>query len=230
MTLPRKRERPYPTTDGKPMAETDRHRDQMTDPLYSIRWHFRNDPTTYVSGNLLLFYEKGNRRKHVSPDLFVVQGTDSHPRDNYLAWEEPVPCLVVEISSRSTWEEDLGQKKAVYASLGVPEYYLFDPTGDYLEPPLRAYRLAGSEYLPVIGSPIHSPSLNLDLVIVDRKLRLAEPDGALLPVPEEAYLGWESERQRAESERQRAESERQRADAAEARLRELEARLRELGE
>lgn len=205
MTLPGRKERPYPESDGKPTAETDVHRDQMTDPLYAIRWHFRDQPDLYVSGNLLMFYEPGNRRKHVAPDLFVVRGVGNHSRPNYLVWEEKRPDLVLEISSKSTWEEDFGQKKAVYARLGVPEYYLFDPTGEYLRPPLRGYRLSGEEYLPVLGSPMSSAALGLTLHVLDGKLRLGDAAGRLLPIPGEAYAGWEQERLRAEQERLRAD-------------------------
>ncbi len=34
-----------------------------------------------VSGNMLMFYEEGNRRKHVSPDVFVVRGIPKKQRD-----------------------------------------------------------------------------------------------------------------------------------------------------
>ena len=42
----------------------------------------------------------------------------------------PNPCKPC--PSRSTRAEDQGRKRKVYASLGVGEYWLFDPTGDYL--------------------------------------------------------------------------------------------------
>ena len=70
------REVEYPTSDGKPMAETDVHRDLMMDLIRTLGAHYAADPMVYVSGNLLLFYEEGNKRKHVSPDVFVVRG---HP-------------------------------------------------------------------------------------------------------------------------------------------------------
>ena len=69
----RVREITYPTTDGKPMAETDYHRDVMLDLIETLRAFYAADPMVYVSGNLLLFYEEGDRRRHVSPDVFVVR-------------------------------------------------------------------------------------------------------------------------------------------------------------
>jgi hypothetical protein len=62
----------YPTSDGKPMAETDHHRELMEDLIRMLRDWFLRQPQVYVSGNLLLFYVRGNKRRHISPDVFVV--------------------------------------------------------------------------------------------------------------------------------------------------------------
>src|SRR5271165_7336416 len=59
----------YPTSDGKPMAETDWHRDLMVLLIEMLRAFFQGQ-RVYISGNLLVFYEPGNRRRHVSPDVF----------------------------------------------------------------------------------------------------------------------------------------------------------------
>ena len=64
----------YPTTDHKPMAETDLHRDLMIDLILTLKAFYAAEPLVYVSGNLLLCYEENNRRRHVSPDVFVVRG------------------------------------------------------------------------------------------------------------------------------------------------------------
>ena len=42
------------------------------------------------------------------------------------------PDFVLEVVSRSTWREDVGRKRQVYERLGVPEYWQYDPTGEYL--------------------------------------------------------------------------------------------------
>ena len=40
----------YPETDGEPMAETDTHRDQMTDALiHPLKEYFRDDPNVYLA-------------------------------------------------------------------------------------------------------------------------------------------------------------------------------------
>ena len=56
-------------------------------------------------------------------------------RQSYRLWEEPRgPDFVLEVTSRRTWREDQGRKRKQYEMLGVPEYWQYDPTGDYLQP------------------------------------------------------------------------------------------------
>src|SRR5208283_1300190 len=93
----------YPTSDGKPMAETDRHRQQMFELIGSLQAFYATQPNVYVSGNLLIFYVPGNRRRHISPDVFVVKGVAKRERLNYLVWEEAKgPDVVIELTSSST--------------------------------------------------------------------------------------------------------------------------------
>ena len=71
----------YPTRDGKPMAETEIHRDDMMDLTQTLKYQFAEDPMVCASGNMLMFYEEENRRKHVSPDVFFVRGIPKKQRD-----------------------------------------------------------------------------------------------------------------------------------------------------
>ena len=58
--------------------------------------------------------------------------------------------FVLEVTSDTTQKKDLGDKKAIYQRLGVDEYFLFDPLGDYLKPRLQGYRLGtGGRYRAV---------------------------------------------------------------------------------
>ena len=50
----------YPSSDGKPMAETDKHRKLMMDFIQMLEYHFRDANDVYGSGNLLMYYEEGN--------------------------------------------------------------------------------------------------------------------------------------------------------------------------
>lgn len=139
----------YPETDGKPMAETDLHRKLMV-RLINLLQRFFAEQQVYVSGNLLLYYEEGNPRKSVSPDCFVVFGVDQSDRRIYQTWVEgKIPGVVFEVSSKTTQQADLGKKMRIYADLGVLEYFIYDPTGDYLAPLLMAFSLQGGGYLPM---------------------------------------------------------------------------------
>src|SRR6266849_4154395 len=137
----------YPTSDGKPMAETDWHRDLMAALIETLKIYYAAQQLVYVSANLLMFYEQGNRRRHVSPDVFVVKGVPKHDRPNYLVWlERKGPDVVIEITSSSTRREDVRQKRDLYQNtLRVREYFLFDPDADYLDPPLQGFRLVKGE-------------------------------------------------------------------------------------
>src|SRR5262245_54477245 len=128
----------YPESDGKPMGETDVHIDALIYLREALKDYFRDTPQVYVAGNTLLYYEESNPAACVAPDIFVVQGVIKRDRRVYKLWEEgQAPAVVFEITSRSTRLEDLGTKRALYAMLGVPEYFLYDPLGEYLQPPLQ---------------------------------------------------------------------------------------------
>ncbi len=170
----------YPESDGQPMAETDVHRDLMLDLIAMLREYFRDDPHIYISGNLLLYYEEGNPRRSVAPDVFVVKGIPGDRRRIYKLWEEgQPPDVVFELTSRSTRNEDLRTKHELYERLGVTEYFLFDPLGEYLRPPLQGHRLALDHYVPLrpaADGSLWSAVLELELHPRGESLRLFDPE------------------------------------------------------
>lgn len=213
----------YPETDGKPMAETDRHRQSMVDLIESLKNFFAGEDEVYVSGNLLLYYIPGNTRKSLAPDVFVVRGVPKQQRRTYKLWEERVPIVVIEVSSRETKKEDLGRKKELYEQFGVPEYFIFDP--EYkLKPAFRAFRLKAGQYVEVAiaGGRIPSAELGLELVDTGRTLRLFNPrTGEILFTPEEEAEARLGALLRAEHAEERAEHAEERAELLAAKLREL---------
>src|SRR5262249_22691336 len=127
----------YPESDGKPMAETDVYRNLLADLVFTLDNHFQAQPDVYVSGNLLVYYVEGNPAKSFAPDVFVVRGVPKAQRRIYKFWEEGVaPQIIIELTSRKTWCEDLQTKWRLYEELGVREYFIFDPEYDYLDDPL----------------------------------------------------------------------------------------------
>lgn len=226
----------YPTSDGKPMAETDVHRDLMLELIETLKTYFADQPRVYVSGNLLIFYEKGNKRRHVSPDVFVVKGVGMRQRENYLVWEEgQPPHVTIELTSSSTKSEDTKKKLKLYQdTLKVREYFLFDPNGDYLEPPMQGHRLRGGVYHPIraVENRLPSQVLGLHLERDGKTLRLWNPDTAVwLPTPSEKVAQAEDLAARAEELAEKAEKRaRQETEARERAERDLERALRELEE
>jgi Uma2 family endonuclease len=208
----------YPTSDGRPMGETDLHRSIMFDAIASLKQYYAGQ-RVYVSGNILLFYQPGNRRRHVSPDVLVVKGIEPHDRLHYLLWEEGrPPHVVIEVTSESTREEDLYDKFEVYRDrIRVPEYFLFDPTGDYLEPSLQGYRLKTRRYEPIKPAAGRLPSreLGLHLEVHQEQLKFYDPaTNAWIPTLEDARDAALAARQQAEAACQQAEALRQQAEAA----------------
>ena len=144
----------YPESDGKPMAESDLHRDEMVRAIQTLQGAFAGHPDVYVSGNLLLYYEEGNPTARKAPDVMVVKGVDPSPKEgrrSFKSWEEKAnPCFILELTSEGTAEEDTLHKRQLYERLGVREYFLFDPLNEYLERPLVGYRLIHGRYEPLI--------------------------------------------------------------------------------
>jgi Uma2 family endonuclease len=163
------------------MAETDIHRDLMMDFIWMLKQHFRDRNDVYVSGNLLMYYEKGEPRKSISPDVFVVFGIEKKERLNYLTWEEGhTPDFVLEIASRRTYRKDIGPKKELYASvLGVKEYFIYDPLGQIV-PSFIGYSLIEGIYreLEFAGGRLPSEILDLELGEQDGRLGLYNPNTA----------------------------------------------------
>ena len=227
----------YPSSDGKPMTESEAQFLPLTYVALALREHFEQRDDVYVGANMFLYYEQNNPRAVVAPDVFVVVGAPKRVRDSYLLWNEPKgPDFVLEVTSRSTRREDQGRKKRVYASLGVGEYFLFDPTGDYLRPRLQGFVLRQGRYerLPTARLPHGEPSLvseavGLDLRVRGEELRLYDPDKGhdLFYYSEwaKAHATEETARKAAED---RAATEETARKAAEARIAELEALLRNL--
>jgi Uma2 family endonuclease len=223
----------YPESDGKPMAETDLHRQLMTELVESVRLHFQDDPEVYVSGNLLIYYREGDPRKSVAPDFFMVRGVPKGRRETYRIWDEGKgPDVVIEVTSKTTHREDEETKPAIFEKLQVREFFLFDPYGEWLRPPLRGYRLEGGIFQP-LAEPreeegalvLHSEVLELELRARGESLRLRDPrSGKLLLTPRDlarlaaAEARVEVAEARAGRERSRADRERRRAEAAEAEL------------
>lgn len=154
-----RRERPiieYPDSDGEPMADNDFQYRCIVDTRFALGQRYLNDPQVYVGADLLIYFVEGDPTKSVAPDVLVSLGVPRGNRRSYRLWEEgKPPDVVFEFASERSWRGDLGWKRGLYLGLGVREYFLFDPTGEYFSPVLRGFRLEGEVYrpLPLMESP-----------------------------------------------------------------------------
>lgn len=212
----------YPESDGKPMAETEYHRDLMIDFIQMLKHYFRDVNDAYVSGNLLMYYEEGNIYKSVSPDVFVVFGVSKKRRRTYRTWEEGyTPDFVLELASKSTYRQDLTRKKDLHASiLGVREYYIYDPYHE-VNPYFLGYRLVDGVYeeIAFVDERLPSLVLGLELGEHDGVFGLYDPEHSVWLQPLDRRVNQMENQVKQETEaRQRAEEELAKALAALERL------------
>lgn len=163
----------YPETDGKPMAETDVHLDCMIRVRNLLKWRYRGQ-RVYVGSNLLVYYVQGDPRKSVAPDDFVVKDCPPGDRRTFRLWVEGrAPNVVFEITSLSTRKEDEVKKPGLYARMGVKELFLFDPLGEYLDPPLQGFRFVDGKKFPILPDAtgaLESQELGVRLRVEDGEL------------------------------------------------------------
>lgn len=205
-----------PTEDGIPL-ETNWHRIEINLLIDSLHYIWRARVDYFAGGNMFLYYsfEQVRKRDYRGPDFFLVIGVDgTRDRKAWVVWEEGgrYPNVIIELSSSSTREVDLGTKKDLYEQVfRTPEYFCYDPdTGR-----LVGWRLMGGHYTelePNARGWLWSDEMNLwlgtwqgeYLRTMTTWLRFYTPEGELVPT-------------RAEAEAQRAEA----AEAEVARLRAL---------
>ena len=189
------------------------------------------DTTVIISEAYVAAVPTRSRRGLLLPDLMVAFNAnlrDVIARNGYVIQEHgKPPDFVLEIGSPGTLRRDHTTKRSGYESLGIPEYWRFNPaTGRSRWPRLAGDRLENGRYQPIpvreLG-PRHyhgySAVLNLDLCWEDGEFRLYDPvGGTYLP----SFSDERAARVVAEAQRDAVQAER---DAAEARIRELEEQL-----
>lgn len=211
----------YPESDGKPMADTDLHIEWIIWLRQVLEGHFVDRPEVYISGNIMMYDIEGPLRTAVSPDILVSFGIGRKQRRTYKVWEEgKAPDFVMEFSSKRTYRNDLDWKVTHYASMGIPEYFLYDVDRRYLPKPLMGFRLVENTYVEIpsdVDGGLCSEVLNLNFHIRDDGLGVYDPvDGKWVQTPADAAT------ERAEQAEERAEQ----AEAENQRLREEIERLK----
>jgi hypothetical protein len=87
----------------------------------------------------------------VLPDVLVFPHPVDRARRSYSLREDGVPVLIVEVASDSTYRADLDRQRGKgwsYWHLGVGEYLVLDPTGQFVPELGRGWRLVEGVYQP----------------------------------------------------------------------------------
>jgi Uma2 family endonuclease len=213
----------YPESDGMPMGETDLHKQWMIRLYDLLRYRYRGQ-RVYVGSDLLLYYTEGLPYEFVVPDNFVVLDCEPGDRRVWQTWKEGrVPNVVIEVTSRFTKKRDQVDKPRTYAAIGVRELFLYDPTGDYLRPPLKGFRIRNRRHRPIepdATGALECRELGLLLRLDKRRLVIADRETGL-PLLTEAETAWAAR----EAEQNALEHERAARLVAEARAKAAEAEL-----
>ena len=229
---------PDVTEPPEDAMEQNRELREIESILVAYFTDFNSRPDVFLDRETNICYDPANLNVRIVPDLYLAFGVDAaaiRPRKLYLPWEvgKP-PDWALEIASESTARRDVNDKPAIYARVGVPEYWRFDPTGGrYHGQPLYGGRLVGGEYqaIELTNEPdgilkAYSQVLELSLCWDDGWPRFYNPStGAYLDNWQQEREGHRAALEVAETRVEAAKAER---DAAQAEAERLRERLRRL--
>ncbi len=228
----------YPSSDGKPMAETGIHVQTILMLHAALQDFFKDRPDVFIASDMFWYWELGNPKARTAPDVMIVPGVGNHHRRSFFSWEEngAVPRVVFEMASQSTWKKDLKSKRARYRKLSVPEYVIFDPEALYLPEPLMGFQLKGTRYIrmPLAADGSLGCSLGFRVRPEGIMLRLIDAvTGEPFPTQAEQAAAAEANAAAAEANAAAAEAnaaaEKARADALAAEVERLKALLQNQG-
>ena len=204
--------------------------------LENLALHFGNPESTLVTADRFIVatpdQDKSRARR---PDLLIafnVRPEDYRQSNGYISSEQgKPPDFVMEVASATTAVTDTGEKRDYYASMGIPEYWRFDETGQHHGQRLAGDQLAGDSYVPIDVREVepgvlegYSEVLNLRIRWERGQLLWIDP-ATNAPVPRHHETIERAERAEAERDQERA-----RAERAEESARQLAEELRQIRE
>ena len=208
----------------------------MRQAATALHYYFRGRADVLVAMELVVYYQRGNNKVWLQPDVQVIFGVEHcGSRGSFKLWEEgKAPDFVLEVASPSTAEKDARQKAREYARIGVREYWRLDPAGSLMETSLEGYAASAGQYEPVQPVEGTGRSGALRSRVLGLELRSQRQAGVTVLVFIDPRTGEEfdgtleaAERRRRIADREKQAAE-QRANAADERARALEERPRAL--
>ncbi|MEZ4865492.1 MAG: Uma2 family endonuclease [Caldilineaceae bacterium] len=235
-------------TEEELMAAGGLHGRILTYIVELVRHFIEARGSTFLVDTFMLYRDANHVKQRIAPDLLLMP-LRFPPPSAYDLDEEPVPHLVIEVTSPDSRPQDLEDKVNLYLGLGIEAYLVIDAitsNGNVREQiDLYLWRLVHGQpqaILPASDGSFPLPELGLDIWAEGQRICFADAaTGALLRDMEQA----ERERDAAERGRDVAERERDAAErgrdvaererdterqarlALEARLQALEAKLKE---
>ena len=219
------------------MSEGRPHKKAKSRALDALGLHFKaTGRAVYLAEEMAVLYPGADV---FTPDILAVVDVEEPEEDERMAWvvadEGKGLDLVIEVTYKGDRSKDLEENVERYASLGIPEYFVYDR----LRHKLFGYRLpaqGAKRYQPIVPQMgrYRSNVLGLDLSVLGARLRFlageAELPGTarLIDQLQSMVLGVESRIERAEAEaaQARTESAEAQAEAAQARTEAAEAQAR----
>jgi Uma2 family endonuclease len=175
----------------EPEMESSLHYLQAMLLVSCLEWLWRDRDDFFIGANLTVYFSRQQlkNRDFRGPDFFLVKNTQRKPRRSWVVWEEDgkYPDIVIELLSESTAQVDRTTKRELYQDrFRTPEYFWFDP--ESLE--FVGLRLIGNHYQEISNQPQGkwSETLELYLKILDGQLRFFQPNGELVPTPQESAM------------------------------------------
>ena len=215
---------PDDMTSAEHLSETGLH--------HHLKQFLGHPETTIVSGEKYLTARRGAEMRY--PDLMVAFDVDPElyrETNGYVVSEQgKPPDLVLEIASEGTGHIDVGEKRGFYESLGIPEYWRFDASGEFHGARLAGDQLVEGRYEPIDIEELPDGTLQGYSPVLSLKPRWEDGELAFYdPATGRPIATFESERARANAAEAERNAEREARITAEARVRELEERLRSQG-
>ncbi len=171
------------------MGETTIHFEARASATEVLRRYYGNqEKKVFIASDLHTLYP-GEQAFY--PDLLVVFDVDDHHRRSWNVLREKKGLdFALEILSKATRRNDQVKKLNLFARLGIPEYFLFDPDnytirGYHLTQHAHKKHQAYEDIKADTSKRVFSRMLGLHLTIEDYKLRFVVSEGLEIPFGDE---------------------------------------------